>query len=179
MRKINAVISAAIMVLFVIHGTMGAMTLLGVGHINFKYLAWVMAGLIAVHTLIGIILTAKTLAVCKKTGAPYFKENSLFWARRISGLAVMLFVFFHVNAFSYTTYGVYRLKFFGIGKLISQFGLLASAAVHIITNTRPMLIALGVKKLRPRAGDILLFLSIMLAVMALAFVIYCIRWNFL
>ena len=167
MRKINAVISAAIMVLFVIHGTMGAMTLLGVGHINFKYLAWVMAGLIAVHTLIGIILTAKTLAVCKKT------------ARRISGLAVMLFVFFHVNAFSYTTYGVYRLKFFGIGKLISQFGLLASAAVHIITNTRPMLIALGVKKLRPRAGDILLFLSIMLAVMALAFVIYCIRWNFL
>ena len=179
MRKANAVISAAIIVLFIIHGIMGAMTLFGVGHINFKILAWIMTFLIAVHGVIGSILTVKTLLVWKKTGAGYFKENKIFWARRISGFAIMLFIFFHINAFSYTTYGVYRLKMFDSAKLVTQMLLLLSVAVHVITNVKPMLIAFGIKKLKPRTGDILLFLSVMLTVMAIAFIVYYVRWNVL
>ena len=178
MRKINAVLSAVILALFLIHGIMGAMTLIGVGYINFKGLSWAMVGLMTAHLIIGLILTIKSLIAAKKTGAPYFKENSLFWARRISGFAIMLFVFFHITAFSYTTYGVYRLKYFGTAKLLAQLGLLCSVAVHIITNTRPLLIAFGIKKLKARASDILCYLSVMLAIMAMAFIVYYIRWNF-
>ncbi|MBR1444092.1 MAG: pilus assembly protein PilX [Firmicutes bacterium] len=179
MRKANAVISAVVMVLFIIHGIMGSMTLIGLGHINFKALSWVMLFLICVHTVIGIILTAKAVIVWRKTGAGYFKENKLFWARRISGFAIMMFIFFHVTAFSYMNYGVYRLKMFDGAKLITQMLLLLSVAVHVITNVRPMLIAFGIKKLKPRTGDILLFLSVMLFVMAIGFIVYYIRWNVL
>ena len=177
MRKFNAVLSAVILVLFIIHGLLGAMALSGIGHVNFRWVAWLMVGFIAVHTFIGTVLTVQTLINIKKTGAPYFKENSLFWARRISGFAIMLFIFLHISAFSYTTYGVYRLKYFGMAKLAAQLLLLLSIAVHVISNIKPVLIAFGIKKIKPRAGDILLFLSVMLLFMAAAFIIYFIRWN--
>ena len=49
--------------------------------------------------------------------------------------------------------------------------------MHIITNVKPMLITFGVKKLRPKAGDILFFVSAALLLMAAAFIIYYIRWQ--
>ena len=179
MRKANAIISAAILVLFLIHGTMGAMTLLGAGHINFKPLAWFMLGLILIHGIIGTILTVQTLISCKKTGAPYFKDNALFWARRISGFAIMLFIFFHITAFSYTAYGVYRLKIFGGFKLFTQIMLILSIAVHVLTNIRPMFVALGAKEFKNQVANVLLFLAILMFVMALSFIVYFIRWKFL
>ena len=177
MRKLNVIISHIIILLFIIHGVLGAMSLAGIGHINPKQIAWVMVGLIFVHTVIGTVLTVKTLYVMKKTGVPYFKDNSLFWARRVSGFAIMLLIFFHITAFSYKTYGVYRLKQFTFCRFAVQMLLLISVAVHIITNIRPLLIGLGVKSLKERAGDILLFVSIMLLFMAAGFIIYYLRWN--
>lgn len=179
MRKLNVIISHLILVLFIVHGVLGAMTLTGVGHISPKWIAWTMVALILVHAVIGTIMTVQSLYSMKKTGAPYFKENSLFWARRISGFAVMLFILLHVTAFSYHTYGVYRLKRFTAGKLAVQLMLLLSVAVHIISNIRPLLIGSGVKSLKERAGDILLFLSLLLLFMAAAFIIYYVRWNVL
>ena len=179
MRKFNAILAMVITLLFIIHGVLGALTLTGVGHINFKALAWIMLGLIVLHAIIGTFLTIQSLIICKKTGAPYFKENSLFWARRISGFAIILFIFFHTTAFGYTTYGVYRLKYFSAFKLATQLLLLASVSVHLITNIKPALIAFGIKKLKPRASDILLFLAILLVFMAVSFIIYYIRWNFI
>ena len=177
MRKLNAILTAAILVLFILHGVLGAFQMLGLGTVTMRTLAWTLLGLIGIHTIIGLKLTWDSLRVWKKTGAPYFRENLLFWARRIAGLAVMVLLAFHVTAFGYTTEGVFRLKWFDGFKLAAQLLLVIALAVHVITNVRPMLISFGIKRLKPRAQDILFVLSALLLLMAAAFVVYYIRWN--
>lgn len=72
-----------------------------------------MVALVAVHVVLSCILTAKAIKTWKVTGAPYLRENTLFWARRISGIAVMLLLAFHVLAFRSSSSGSFTLSFFG------------------------------------------------------------------
>lgn len=99
------------------------------------------------------------------------------WARRLSGILIMALVFFHMTAFGYTSGGVFRLVPFDVFRLITQILFLLSVAVHIITNVKPVLITFGVKRLRPKAGDILFFVSVAMLFMAAGFIIYYIRWQ--
>lgn len=177
MRKANAILTAVILVLFVVHGILGSLSLVGAGQTTMKVLAWITLGLVAVHVVLGTILTSKSVKVWRKTGAPYFKQNHLFWARRISGLAVMILLAFHMTAFGYTSQGAYRLSYFGTFRLITQILLVIAIAFHVITNVKPMLISFGIKKLKPKASDILFVLSILFAFFVAAFIIYFIRWN--
>ena len=177
MRKFNAILTALIFVLFLIHAVLGSFQLMGVGNTAAKWAAWAALVLIAVHTVIGAKLTVDTLRVQRKTGVSYFKENRLFWARRISGLAIMALLAFHLTAFGEMGSGVYRLKWFDTGKLVTQLLLAAALAVHVISNVKPMLIAFGIRSLRARAGDILVILSVLLLFMAAALVVYYLRWN--
>ena len=98
------------MVLFLLHAVFGAMELVGVNYNALKMLARVCATLIIIHAVIGVKLTIDSLRVWKKTGAPYLRENGLFWARRISGLAVMVLIFFHMFAFGHMVDGVFSLN---------------------------------------------------------------------
>ena len=82
-----------------------------------------------------------------------------------------------LTAFESTEGGVFRLLPFDGARLTAQLLLVASVAVHIITNVKPALIAFGVRRLKPRAGDILFFLSAALLFMAAGFIIYYIRWH--
>ena len=134
-------------------------------------------GLIAVHTVIGIRLTADTLRVRKKTGVGYFRENTLFWARRVSGFAVMVLLVFHITAFGDRSGALYRLQWFDTAKLVTQLLLTGTLALHILSNVKPVLISFGVRSLKERAGDILFILSVLLLFMAAAFIVYYIRWN--
>ena len=177
MRRFNAILSALVLALFILHGVLGAFQLVDAGSVTMKGLAHGMLTLIAIHAILGIILTWDAVRVWRKTGAAYFRANRIFWARRLSGLAIMLLIAFHVTAFSYTVEGAFRLKPFGAFKLATQLLLVLSIAVHVITNVKPALIAFGVKRLRPRASDILFVLSAILILMAAAFIIYYIRWN--
>mgnify|MGYP002627175673 CR=1 FL=1 len=177
MRKLNAVLTAAIMLLFLAHAILGGFQLLGVGSTAVKALAWICVGLIAVHTVIGIRLTADTLRVRKKTGVGYFRENTLFCARRVSGFAVMVLLVFHITAFGDNSGAQYRLRWFDTAKLITQLLLTGTLALHILSNVKPVLISFGVRRLKERAGDILLILSVLLLFMAAAFIVYYIRWN--
>ena len=131
----------------------------------------------AIHFILGVKFTYDSLRVWRRTGAPYFRQNALFWARRLSGFAIMLLIGFHANAFSYVAEGVVRLKWFTTGRLVAQLLLVAALAVHIIANVKPMLISFGVRKLKPRAGDILFIASALLLLMAAAFIVYYLRWN--
>lgn len=178
MRKWNGILSAVILILFLIHGILGGFQLLGSGHVISKALSWTMTGLILVHAVIGVILTARTLRIQRKTGAPYFRENLLFWARRLSGFLIMLLLLFHVTAFSDNSSDAYRLKWFDTGKLISQILLILTIAVHVISNAKPALITFGIRPLRRFAGDILFIMTVVLLFMAAAFVVYYLRWNF-
>ena len=177
MRKFNAILTVLILVLFLVHAVFGAFQLIGVYDQAFKMIARACMALIAVHTVIGIKLTADTLRTIKKSGAPYFRENMLFWARRISGLVIMILLCFHMTAFADRTAPVYRLKEFDTLKLVTQILLVLSIALHVITNVKPLLIAFGLKSLRQYAGDILAVLSIILLFFVIAFIIYYLRWQ--
>ena len=177
MRKGNAILTAAILVLFLVHAILGGFQLLGVGNTAVKALAWVCIGLIAAHIVISAKFTADTLKVWKSTGVSYFRENRLFWARRVSGLAVMVLLVFHITAFGDSSGAAYRLQWFDTAKLATQLLLVASLALHIITNVKPMMISFGIRGLRARAGDIAFILSAVLLFMAAAFIVYYIRWN--
>ena len=180
MRKVNAILTGAIMILFLIHMVAGILILLGWmagGAVILSWISHLMEGLIAVHAVIGVKLTADSLLACKKAGVSYFKENKVFWARRISGFLIMVLIFFHIFAFTGVSADHYRLPNFDLFKLITQILLVLSIAFHIITNTKPLLIACGIKKLKPKVNDIVFWASILLLFMAVAFIIYYIRWS--
>lgn len=180
MRKWNAILSAGILVLFLLHGVTGGFQLAGIlpgGSTVRSVLSWLLVILLLVHAVIGVKLTGDTIAACKKSGVSYFKENKLFWARRISGFAVFVFIFFHVILFLGKNGEAYRLKFFGKLQLATQLLLVASVGLHVITNVNPLFIAFGRKGLKEYAVDILIILSVLLLFMGFAFLIYYIRWN--
>ena len=181
MRKANAIITALIMVLLLVHMILGGFQLAGLlqgGNILNEVSAMTMLFLICVHTVLGVILTVKSVKLLKKSGAHYFKENKLFWLRRISGFAVMLFVAAHVLIFlgRHTETGAYRLSFFGPLQLAVQILMVLSIALHVITNVRPMMISFGIKSYKDLGIDIMLILSILLMLAGAAFVVYYIRW---
>ena len=177
MRKWNGILSAVILVLFLVHGILGGFQLLGAGNIISKVLARGMVLLIGIHVVIGIVLTVQTLKIQKRTGVPYFRKNRLFWARRLSGFVIMILLFFHVTAFSDSSAAVFRLIPFGKTKLIAQILLVAAIAIHVISNAKPLLITFGIRHLREKAGDILFVMTVILLFMAAAFIVYYLRWN--
>ena len=177
MRKLNGIIAVVVLALFVLHGVLGALNLMNIAPVIIKALSHTMLGLIGVHAVISIGLSVKAFAAATKTRAPYFRQNRLFWARRLSGALIMILVFFHMTAFGYTSGGVFRLVPFDIFRLIVQLLFLLGVAVHIITNVKPVLITFGVRGLRPKAGDILFFVSAAMLFMAVGFIIYYIRWQ--
>lgn len=181
MRKWNALLSMGILVLFLIHAIAGGFQLAGVfsgGSMLMQWLAWLMLILIFIHTLIGCKLTADTCKAGKEAGISYFKENKLFWVRRISGFAVMLFILCHVLIFiGKNQDGIYRLNQFGTIQLISQILLVISIAVHVLTNIKPLMIAAGVRGYQDILTDILCILSFILLFAGVMFVIYYLRWT--
>jgi hypothetical protein len=140
-------------------------------------LAWILIGLVLAHGVIGVLLTAQSVQVWRQTGAPYWRRNALFWVRRLSGFAILVLLCLHVAAFGYTADGVYRLKWFGTGKLISQLLLVASILIHVGTNCTPLRVALGSHSRRGKMGDFLLLVSLLLVFMAVGIIVYYVRWN--
>ena len=182
MRKWNAIISVTVLALFLVHAVVGGFQIIGVlpgGSPVMKWLAWIMAALIGAHAVIGIVLTVQTLHAQRKAGVSYPKENRLFWTRRLSGFAVMLFIVCHLLIFAVQqgADGTVRLHPFGAAELVTQLLLVASVAVHVLTNIKPLLIAMGARGMRELFTDILLVLTLLLLFMGAAFVIYLIRWN--
>ena len=176
MRKLNAILTAAILLLFILHGILGAFTISGIGEGAAKAAAWVCLLLTVFHMGIGVILTIRTLQAQKKAGAAYFRQNILFWARRISGLAVMVMLCFHLTAFERAGGAAYRLQNFNLFRLISQLLFVLSLAVHVLSNVRPLLISFGIRSLKERSPEILLTLAGILLFFAAAFIVYYLRW---
>ncbi|MBQ8922177.1 MAG: pilus assembly protein PilX [Oscillospiraceae bacterium] len=181
MRKWNAVLSMGILVLFLVHAVAGGFQLAGVipgGNRILSIAAYLMTVLVLIHAVLGIILTVQTLKTQKRAGVSYFRENTLFWLRRISGFAVMFLLLAHVLIFEGTRRGgVFRLRFFGRVQLLSQILLVLAVAVHVLSNIRPLMTALGIRKYRRFLLDLLLILSVLLLFAGAAFVVYYIRWQ--
>ena len=181
MRKWNAVLSMGILALFLFHAVAGGLQLAGLlpgGSQVMKIGAWVMLALIAMHTVIGIRLTADTLRAIRASGASYFRENQRFWIRRISGFAIMILIVSHLLVFqAKSEAGAVRLHVFAGPQLFTQIMLVVSIAVHVLSNSKPLMIALGGKHFGRFLLDVLVILSALLLASGVAFVIYYLRWN--
>lgn len=149
----------------------------GAGHTALKPLAYTAFSLIIAHTVISVILTWKSVTVWMRTGTFYLKENKMFLARRISGAVIMVMIIIHMSTFSVVVDGVYRLQPFTGIKLACQIILVASIALHVISNVKPALISFGIRSFRSRTAEIIIILSVTFAAMTVAFVIYWLRWN--
>ena len=182
MRKANAIISALLLVLFLIHGIAGGFQLLGWlpgGLRVLTVLARAMVVLLVLHAAIGIKLTADAVRKGKKSGAFYARENRVYWTRRISGLALMVLIAVHVVVFLDSRGEVYRLTAFGMPQLVGQILMVLCLLVHILINIRPLLISFGIGGFRIYIKDVLFVLSVVLLFGAAAFAVYYLRWNVL
>ena len=100
----------------------------------------------------------------------------MFWARRISGLAIIVPLIMHLMIFSASNAEVYRLKVFTTGRMISQVMLVVTMALHVLINVRPALTAFGVKSFKAFTADLVIILSVIMILAGAAFVIYWLRW---
>lgn len=94
MRKLNTILSVLLLFICLLHGLMGSFMLLGISSGAGKFLAWIGVGILAAHTVLGLLLTTQTFRASRSGGKLYGKQNALFWARRTSGLAILLMLFF-------------------------------------------------------------------------------------
>jgi succinate dehydrogenase/fumarate reductase cytochrome b subunit len=166
--------------LFLLHIIVGSLQLFGLmpgGNAVMQALAWVLVSTVCVHIVIGIKLTIDTLSAMKRSGAGYFKENKLFWARRISGFAVMLFMVSHIFVFmGSSSGGAFRLNLFDVPQLVCSVLFVLSLLLHIITNIRPLMTALGAGKARHFIEDSVFVISVLLLASGAAFAVYFVRW---
>ena len=130
MRKLNTILSVLLLFICLLHGLMGSFMLLGISSGAGKFLAWIGVGILAAHTVLGLLLTAQTFRASRSGGKLYGKQNALFWARRTSGLAILLMLFFHIGVFGRVQDGVYILFPFTTVRLLTQLLLVASVFVH-------------------------------------------------
>ena len=180
MRRVNAIITVIMMVLFLLHAVTGALQISNINPTLYMVTTIAAGALLlvmAVHIVIGCILTAKSLRACKRAGVSYFKENLMFWTGRISGLAIIIFMLIHIFIFiGDFSDGTYRLNYFGIAELITQLCLVLSIAIHVFTQVRSSMIALGKKSYKKYMADILIIFSVLLVFFGIAFFIYYLRW---
>ena len=174
MRKLNAIVSLLLIILFLIHTIAGSFQMMKIipgGNEMMKNLSYFMLFLIGVHILIGIKLTIDSVKIGRKSGKFYFRENAVFWTRRITGFTMVVLIICHVALF--TSNGmVFRLNDFNEVQLV-----LSILLVLALANIRPLLISFGISGFRLYVKDILLVLAIISLLGAFAFVIYYLRWN--
>ena len=179
MRKWNTILSVLMLLIFMIHGIMGSFMLNGVGSSAGKILAWIGVGILVVHTVMGTVLTVQSLRAAKQSGKMYLKQNAIFWARRASGMAILLLLFFHIGLFGKVQNGTYILFPFTTVKMVTQLLFVAAIFIHVFINIRPLLVSLGIISYKERKGDIYLTLSVLLLFIAGSVIFYYIGWQYL
>ena len=90
-----------------------------------KVLAFVMLVLLILHALIGTILGIETVKAMKKSGVFYLRENLAFFAQRISGFAMLLFILVHLLIFYVKDSPKFVLHDFGVQQLTVSILLVA------------------------------------------------------
>jgi hypothetical protein len=92
---------------------------------------------------------------------------------------LILLVALHLIVFVETGNGVFRLGYFGVPQLIFQVLMLLALALHLLSNIKPLAIAMGLYSGEGYSRDILLIFAIVLMFCAVAFVVYYLRWAIL
>ena len=173
MRKANMVLAVTMILLLIVHSAIGVLTLTGKtagGQYVSKMVSHLFLSVISAHAVISVILTVKSLSSVKRSGAPYMKENRMFWIRRISGLAILPFAFQHFWMFSpsFTEEGMVAPGFSGLDLAVSIL-LAVCVIIHVASNIRPLSVSMG-------TGISRTLLLIAFALLAAGLV--CLCWSF-
>ena len=75
MRKLNTILSVLLLFICLLHGLMGSFMLLGISSGAGKFLAWIGVGILAAHTVLGLLLTAQTFRASRSGGKLYGKQE--------------------------------------------------------------------------------------------------------
>ena len=181
MRKMNAILGPLMIALLLIHGIWGALQLTTIvpgGSVIRRILSYLLVSAVLLHIVIGVKLTADTLIAIKRSGASYWKGNEQFWMSRISGLALLVFIIYHMCIFIMPQGEVFRLHLFSGAELAASILLIVSLILHLAVNIKPLAIALGITN-RKYVKDIVIILSILLALCAVGFIFYFAQWTIL
>ena len=177
MRKLNNILARVIIVLFLFHAFTESLMLLGLNTISFFRVSLVLLAVVIAHGIFGIIATLSAIRSGTVTRHWYFRQNAAFWTKRISGVAIMLLLVFHVTAYTTSTGGRFFLKEFTLCGMLSQILFILAIFIHLAVSIRPMLIAKGTIKFRERTVDWMLVLSVMMLFFTVAVIAYYIQWQ--
>lgn len=173
MRKIYAYLTAALVFFLLLHGICGSYVLIGVGTTGAPIFAHICEVLLLAHVLLGLFFTCRTLFGMKKNGGPfYLRQNYLFWLRRLSGVAILVFLWGHFTLFGEMQNGEFIIYEFTTAKFLWHLGLLVAAAVHLLTNIRPLYVALGFSGVAKRTADTHFVCAVLFILMTLMAVRY-------
>ena len=177
MRKWNNILARVIIILFLLHAFTGSLMLLGLNTISFFQLSLVLFVIVIIHGILGIISTLSAVRSGKAARHWYFRQNAAFWTKRISGIAILLLLGFHVTAYTTSTDGRFFLKEFTLCGMLSQVLFILAIFVHLAVSIKSMLIAKGTVKFKERTIDWMLILSVMMLFFTVAVIIYYIQWQ--
>lgn len=177
MRKLNGIIARIVVILFLIHAAMGCFMLQGRSSISCKPLTILLVAAVIVHGILGVISTISAIRSGSKSGKWYLRQNSVFWIKRLSGIAILLLLGFHVNVFVTSSNGVYFLKEFTLMGLISQILFVVAIFIHLYVSIEGMLIARGVLAYKERKKDWLLVLCIFMLMIVASIIMYYVQWQ--
>lgn len=176
MRKLNIIIVISLIIIFLIHPIQSAFLLLGFTEKDWNTLAWIGVGLVLIHALIGIYLSADTLKTLWKGQKNYFQGNGRFWLSRISGFLILILMVFHFNAYGEMEDGKYVVFPFTDIKLFFQLGLLLALFIHLFVNVKPLLISLGITDRGKIRKLIFIILTLVLIFVSIAVLYYFFKW---
>lgn len=166
LRRINAVLSALLLLMFIAHGIAGVLLMGGMLETPVKGLDHALEALCWVHIAIGVYLSVQSLRAIRKSGASYPAQNKRFWAVRISGIAIGVCMLMHMIGFNHFHAG----EGFGPAMLAINLALVVAIAVHVVCNVRPQLMSLGITL--KEASPLQFALIGLLALMLVAFVLF-------
>ncbi len=178
MRKINSYLVIFILALLAVHGLLGAFTLLRVTTLQLTALAYTLLAAVLAHGLLGIAMTKDAIKEGLAHGHWYLKENASFWTIRLTGLIILLSLWFHVTCFAVFESGALFLREFTVLRLASQIVFVLAIFIHLYCAAKPLLLKWGILSYRERRQDFLLVFSIFGAFFMASLISYFIYWNY-
>lgn len=143
-RFVNGLLGAAAAILFAIHSISMGMVLAGYIQYSYslKYWAYALLVCLILHAVISIALVV--FETGKNRIDRYAKVNAGIHLQRISGIILIVLVYFHMNAYGYLSDdGVYILKEPTMTGFLSQVALALIAGFHMVTGLPKSMISLG------------------------------------
>ena len=178
MRRIHTLVAAALTAVVLLHALCGSFLLIGTSRRPMVFLAWLAAALLGLHVTLSLVLTGQMWRSLRGRTCRYVRLNRDFWLRRISGLAVLVLLVFHIGMFGVTEDGTYFLLPFTAVRLAGHLLFMAAIAWHIAMNLKPLCLALGCPGLDWQSRRAGLVLLVFCGFAVLAAIIYFVRWQY-